>query len=167
MKERIRQAINRVGRAESIARLALVFMTAWAIRCLVTTGGEVLNLPLGHLLRSAPAASQAQAGDGFAQSLQSLRGSIPNSSRVLIVWRGPSRSIQYLYGYFWSTYWLSPRKVQFVLALDSVPSVSPPDAILLVAVKPAASEEIAGFRQVARYEYPDGYAITAYQRSNG
>ena len=147
-------------RVATLLRLAtIVFVTAWAIRSLIVSGDQALNERFKSVLVTPPWVTQAKSGDGFEQSLIRIRSDLPVGDRVVVVWTNPP---DYYYAYFWSTFWLFPRRVSVV---DGVNLSQEPDADALMHVRrpfePPAS--FPGFKLTATYTYPD-YVVTEYGR---
>lgn len=136
-----------------------MFITAWAVRSLVVTGDAALNEHLRSTLLSSPWVTQARSGDGFEQSLIQIRQTLPGHDSVLVVWSNPP---DYYYAYFWSTFWLFPRKVTVATSVDAS-QVNAADAIVVVRRPSEQSPDIGDLRLVATYSYPD-YVVMAYER---
>src|SRR5205823_15102746 len=101
--------VSSAGRARWwLRRVAVVLVVAWAVRRLVVTGGEVMGEPLRTRLVPPPWTQQAMGGNGFEMSLVRINGEIPRSDRVIVAWIDPPNPD---YVFFYSTYWLYPRKV--------------------------------------------------------
>jgi hypothetical protein len=137
-----------------------VFVAAWVVRSLIVTGDAVLNENFRAVLLTPPRVVQATAGNGFEMSLLQINESIPLSDRVVVVWIDPPNSS---YVYFWSTYWLYPRKVIVVPTLD--PSrLTGSDALVDVRLPEDPEPSIPGFDRVRVYSYSD-HVITLYRHA--
>jgi hypothetical protein len=146
-------------RSTFLRRAAVVFITAWAVRSLVVTGDAALNEHLTSTLLSSPWVTQARSGDGFEQSLIQIRQTLPGHDSVLVVWSNPP---DYYYAYFWSTFWLFPRRVTVATSVEGS-QVDAADAIVVVRRPSEQSPAFQGMRLVATYSHPD-YVVMAYER---
>ncbi len=147
-------------RATFLRRVAIVFVTAWAVRSLIVSGDAVLNEHFRSALVTPPWATQAVSGDGFEQSLIHIRDSLPSGDRVVVVWNNPP---DYWYAYFWSTFWLFPRKVTIATTFNP-PSLQDADALMVVRRPLEAPPDFGGFTPSKVYLYPD-YVVTTYVRN--
>jgi hypothetical protein len=148
-------------RLATLLRLVTIFfVTAWAVRSLIVSGDQVLNEPFKSVLVTPPWVTQARSGDGFEQSLIRIRTDLPASDRVIVIWTNPP---DYYYAYFWSTFWLFPRRVSVV---SGVNTSQEPDAEALMDVRRPFEPQptFPGFSLVAAYSYPD-YVVTTYRRN--
>ncbi len=146
-------------RATFLRRVTIVFVTAWAVRSLIVSGDAVLHEHMGSVLTTSPWVVQASAGDGFEQSLVRIRTSIPSSDSVDVVWSNPH---DYYYAYFWSTFWLFPRKVT-VLGDFEPAQLARADVLVHVRLPNMPSADVNGFTVVDVYTFPD-YVVTTYRR---
>lgn len=144
-------------RAGLLARLAVVFLAAWALRSLIVTGGAVLNEPFRSVLATPPWSTQRTSGNGFEMSLLQINASIPASDRVLVAWIDPPN---YSYVFFYATYWLYPRKVTVVTSLEPAALTA---ADILVDIRLPAEPEptIEGYQRVKVYGYSD-HVVTVF-----
>ena len=147
-------------RSATLLRLVTIaFVTAWAVRSLIVSGDQVLNEHFRSVLTTPPWVAQAKAGNGFEQSLVRIRADLPAGDRVIVVWTNPP---DYYYAFFWSTFWLFPRRVSVVTGVNLSQG---PEADALVDVR-ASSEpppNFTGFKLVQDYTYSD-YVVTTYRR---
>jgi hypothetical protein len=145
--------------ASALRRVTIVFITAWAVRSLIVSGDAVLHEHLRSTLVTSPWVTQASAGDGFEQSLVRIRTSIPNSDRVDVIWTNPP---DYYYAFFWSTFWLFPRKVT-VLGDFEPAQLAQADVLVYVRLPSVPSADVNGFTVLDVYTFPD-YIVTTYRR---
>lgn len=144
-----------------LRRAAIVFVTAWAVRSLIVSGDAVLNEHFRSALLNPPSATQAAAGDGFDQSLIHVRDVLPSGDSVVVLW---INAPDYYYAYFWSTFWLFPRKVTVVDRV--IPgALQGADAVMVVLHPHEWQPELGGFRRSTVYSYPD-YVVATYVRSD-
>jgi hypothetical protein len=141
-------------------RATILFVTAWAVRSLIVSGDAVLNEHFGSALRTSPWVAQAAAGDGFEQSLVQIRATLPAGDSVAVVW---PNAPDYYYAYFWSTFWLYPRKVSVYTSLDPT-QLTGVNAVVLVGAPDQPAPDLAGFRPGVAYTFPD-HVVTTYQRN--
>lgn len=139
--------------------LTIVFVTAWAVRSLIVSGGQVLDEHFRSVLTTPPWVTQARSGDGFEQSMVRLRADLPASDRVNVVWINVP---DYFYAYFWSTFWLFPRNVTVV---SSANTSFDPAAKALVHVRQSSQPPpyFPGYVVATIYTYPD-YIVTTFRR---
>src|SRR5919198_3443739 len=103
-------------------RFATLFVYAWTIYTVIQGGALLTNEPYVHTLQTAPRAVQGATGDGHAQTLIKVQRTLPYEEKVLVIWRHPeSGELGFWYGYFWGTYWLYPRRVDFVTDAKAIP----------------------------------------------
>lgn len=140
-------------------RATILFITAWAVRSLIVSGDAVLNEHFGSALRTPPWVVQATAGDGFEQGLVRIRASLPANESVAVVW---PNAPDYYYAYFWSTFWLFPRKVNVYTSLDPA-QLSGANAVVLVGPPDQPAPDIVGFHPAAAYSFSD-HLVSTYER---
>ena len=146
--------------ARLLPQLTIVFLAAWTVRTLIVTGGAVLDEPFRTVLVTPPSTVQATSGNGFEMSLLQIDKSIPTSDRVLVAWVDPPN---YAYVFFYSTYWLYPRRVTVTTSLD--PAVLTPAETLVDIRLPTEPEPaIDGYVRVTAYSYSD-HVITVYRHA--
>jgi hypothetical protein len=143
-----------------LRRATIVFVTVWAVRSLIVSGDALLHEHLRSVLTTSQWATQATSGDGFEQSLIRIRASVPASDKVLVVWANPP---DYYYAYFWSTFWLFPRKVDVVSSLTP-PQLGEADTVVSVRRAFERQPEFAGYRLATVDAFPD-YIVTTYVRA--
>jgi hypothetical protein len=153
--------MGRISLASGLRRLTVVFVAAWAIRNLIVTGDAVLNEHYGQVLRTAPAITQVAMADSFTQSLIRADHSLPKTSRIIVYWRNPP-ALDYFF--FWSTYWLYPRRVTVVTRIDaSVPIDA--DAVLTVRKPNEPEPGLTGFVPTVTDTHPDLVVTTFTKRT--
>jgi hypothetical protein len=148
-------ASTKVRRSSRLRRVALLFVYAWAVYTLIEGGGVLTSEQYARTLQTAPRAAQGGAGDGYAQALIKLERTLPYGQRVVVVWRRPDKGeLGFWYSYFWSTYWLYPRRVDVV----TDPGAIAPGFGILLDVRSTSEPELpppAGYTVVSTYQYPD------------
>jgi hypothetical protein len=143
-----------------LPRLAILFAAAWAVRSLIVSGDAVLNEPFQSVFVTPPRVTQAKAGDGFEQSLLRIDATIPPTDRVVVLWVDPPYES---YVFFWSTYWLYPRKVTVVGSLDRV-ALTPADTLVDIRLPAETEPVVSGYYHVTDYSHSD-YVVTVYRRA--
>ena len=143
-----------------LPRLAVVVLAAWAVRSLIVTGGAVLNESFGVVLTTPPRATQATSGNGFEMSLLQINASIPALVWILVVWVDPP---DYSYVFFYSTYWLYPRKVTVVTSLDPS-AITPADTLVDIRLPWEPEPSTDGYQRVKVYSYSD-HVITVFRHA--
>jgi hypothetical protein len=147
----------------AIRGVSLVFVAAWAIRSLVVTGATVLNQPFGAMLRTPPAQVQARTGSGFAQSLIPLQSLIPKTDRVYLLWDGQQDDGLRAYAYFWSSYWLYPRRVTVSSNADGIDPARFDTLVHVTLGAPPAHPQLARLTPDHVLSYADGFTVTTYR----
>ena len=149
------------GRLLSI--VGVVFITAWAVRSGVVTGAALLNEHPGALLRGSPAAAQSAVREAFAQGLLKINQRIPAHASVMVLWEVKGYA-PFSYAFFWSTFWLYPRKVTVTDRPDDALS---PTTDVFVQVHSADQQPLSptGYRVVSDDSGP-ALTITTYERSS-
>ncbi len=144
-------------------RLTVLFVAVWAIRSLIVMGSATMNEHYRTVLKTPPSVTQSMVGTSFDQSLLKIDRAIPPTARVAVIWSEPAPG--YSTAFFWSTYYLYPRRV--VLGLLNDPKIDyGEDVIIFVrgpGLPPPAPE---GFRTVSTDAYPDAI-VTTYRRDSG
>jgi hypothetical protein len=136
-------------------RFATLFVYAWTIYTVIQGGALLTNEPYVHTLQTAPRAVQGATGDGYAQTLIKVQRTLPYEEKVLVIWRHPeSGELGFWYGYFWGTYWLYPRRVDFVTDAKAIP----PGFGILLDVRAVGEADLSpppGYSVIDVYSYPD------------
>jgi hypothetical protein len=149
--------------AAAIRGLSLLFITVWAIRSLVVTGATVLNQPFGAMLRTPPGQAQASTGSGFARSLIPLQSLIPKTDRVYLLWDGQQDDGLRAYAYFWSSYWLYPRRVTVSSSADGIDPARFDTLVHVTLGAPPAHAQLAQLTPDHVLRYEDGFTVTTYR----
>lgn len=147
-------------RTTFLRRVTIVFVTAWAVRSLIVSGDAVLNEHFRSALFNSPWTTQATSGDGFDKSLIQVRDALPSGDSVVVLW---INAPDYYYAYFWSTFWLFPRKVTVVDKVDPS-ALHGADAVVFVLPPNSLQPDVAGFARSTVYSYPD-YVVATYLRN--
>jgi hypothetical protein len=146
-----------------LATVTIVFVSSWAIHSLIFTGSTVLNGPYSALLHKSPPATQSAYADPFAQTLLKIDQRIPARASVFVYWGVPIYWGGVNYGYFWSTFWLYPRKVT---VSEYPPYGLGPPADVVVQVRSPEQQPLApkGYTVLSEDRFPN-LTVTTYRLS--
>jgi hypothetical protein len=91
--------------------------------------------------------------------LLKIDATIPATDRVVVAWVNPPNS----YVFFWSTYWLYPRKVTIINSIDG-DKLPPTESLVSVHLPTEPEPNILGYDRVMVYRHSD-LIVTLYRRA--